>query len=105
MTNLSINLPGTEYGPQTIKIPILASSNQLGNGLESRLFQLGVYLASFLEVTTKMEKGKRSPIIFMITDYQLNRLALKSILCAMCIIITDFLSNSVTIMLNLHTID
>ena len=71
ITNLSINLPGTEYGPQTIKIPIFASSNQLGKGLESRLFQSGVYFASFIEVTKNMKKGKSS-LIFMITNHQLQ---------------------------------
>ena len=36
-------MSGTEYGPKTMKMPILASSNQAGNGLESKLFQSGVY--------------------------------------------------------------
>ena len=37
-------IPGTAYGPKCIKIPILASSYQSGNGLESKLSQSGVYL-------------------------------------------------------------
>ena len=41
--NDSINLllPGTEYGPKCINIPILASSYQEGSGLESKLVQFG----------------------------------------------------------------
>ena len=37
------NLPGTEKGPKCIKMPILSSSYQSGNGLVSKLSQSGVY--------------------------------------------------------------
>jgi hypothetical protein len=39
-------VPGTAYTPKTTKMPTLASSNQLGSGLESRLGQSGVNLGS-----------------------------------------------------------
>ena len=36
-------VPGTEKGPKCMKIPILTSSYQSGNGLLSKLSQSGVY--------------------------------------------------------------
>ena len=59
-------LPGTEYTPDTIKIPTLASSNHSGKGLESRLGQSGVYclISAFTFPSNKTQKLNPRKFIF-----------------------------------------